>query len=141
MPSEGVPLEIGKGRILREGTKIALLSLGGRLVEANRAADELAARGLSTTLADARFAKPLDHDLIRRLAQEHEVMITIEEGSGGGFAAYVMQFMASEGLLDGGLRFRPMTLPDYLPPARPSKRLQGSRSLMSLIRQGIEERI
>ncbi len=86
MPERGVPLPIGKGRILREGTKVALLSLGGRLGEAGRAAEELAARGLSTTVADARFAKPLDQDLIRRLAREHEVMITIEEGSVGGFA-------------------------------------------------------
>jgi 1-deoxy-D-xylulose-5-phosphate synthase len=112
LPGQGVPLEIGKGRIMREGTKIAILSLGGRLAESMKAADELAARGLSTTLADARFAKPLDHDLIRRLANEHEVMITIEEGAAGGFAAHVMQFLATEGLLDSGLRLRPMVLPD-----------------------------
>jgi 1-deoxy-D-xylulose-5-phosphate synthase len=112
LPPEGVPLEIGKGRILREGTKVAILSLGGRLAEAIKAVEELAARGLSSTLADARFAKPLDHGLIRRLAAEHEVMITIEEGSAGGFAAHVMHFMATEGLLDNGLRFRPMVLPD-----------------------------
>jgi 1-deoxy-D-xylulose-5-phosphate synthase len=112
LPPKGLPLEIGKGRILREGTKIAILNLGARLGHSIKAAEELAAHGLSTTLADARFAKPLDHDLIRRLATEHEVMITIEEGSAGGFAAHVMQFMASEGLLDHGLRFRPMVLPD-----------------------------
>jgi 1-deoxy-D-xylulose-5-phosphate synthase len=112
LPAQGVPLEIGKGRVLREGTKIAVLSLGGRLAESMKAAEELAARGLSTTLADARFAKPLDHDLIRRLASEHEVMITIEEGAAGGFAAHVMQFLATEGLLDSGLRLRPMVLPD-----------------------------
>jgi 1-deoxy-D-xylulose-5-phosphate synthase len=112
LPPEGVPLEVGKGRILREGTKVAVLSLGGRLAESIKAVEELAARGLSTTLADARFAKPLDHHLIRRLAREHEVMITIEEGAAGGFAAHVMQFMATEGLLDNGLRFRPMVLPD-----------------------------
>jgi 1-deoxy-D-xylulose-5-phosphate synthase len=112
LPEEGVPLAIGKGRVLREGTRVALLSLGGRLGEAMRAADELAARGLSTTLADARFAKPLDRDLIRRLAAEHEVMITVEEGSAGGFAAHVMQYLAFEGLLDSGLRFRPLVLPD-----------------------------
>ena len=112
LPAEGVPLEIGKGRILREGTKVAVLSLGGRLAESMKAVEELAARGLSTTLADARFAKPLDHDLIRRLASEHEVMITIEEGAAGGFAAHVMQFLATEGLLDSGLRLRPMVLPD-----------------------------
>lgn len=112
LPPKGVPLEIGKGRILREGTKIAVLSLGGRLAEAMKAVEALAARGLSSTLADARFAKPLDHGLIRCLATEHEVMITIEEGAAGGFAAHVMQFMATEGLLDNGLRFRPMVLPD-----------------------------
>jgi 1-deoxy-D-xylulose-5-phosphate synthase len=112
LPPEGVPLEIGKGRILREGSKIAVLSLGGRLAESIKAVEALAARGLSSTLADARFAKPLDHDLIRRLVAEHEVLITIEEGSAGGFAAHVMQFMATEGLLDNGLRFRPMVLPD-----------------------------
>ncbi len=112
MPERGQPLPIGKGRILREGTKVALLSLGGRLGEAGKAAEELAARGLSTTVADARFAKPLDEDLIRRLAREHEVMITIEEGSVGGFGSHVMQLMALEGLLESGLKFRPMTLPD-----------------------------
>ncbi len=112
MPERGVPLEIGKGRILREGTTVALLSLGSRFGEAAKAAEELAARGLSTTLADARFAKPLDYDLIRRLAHEHEVMITIEDGSVGGFGGHVMQFMATEGLLDNGLKFRPLVLPD-----------------------------
>ncbi|MCU0839959.1 MAG: 1-deoxy-D-xylulose-5-phosphate synthase [Rhodospirillales bacterium] len=112
MPAIGEVLPIGKGRIIREGTKVAIVSLGTRLKEALKAAEELAARGLSTTVADARFAKPIDHDLIRRLAQEHPVLITVEEGSVGGFAAHVMQFMATDGLLDGGLRFRPMTLPD-----------------------------
>jgi 1-deoxy-D-xylulose-5-phosphate synthase len=112
MPTRGQVLSIGKGRILREGTSIAVLNLGARLKEVYKAAEELAARGLSTTIADARFAKPLDHELIRRLAQEHPVLITIEEGSAGGFAAHVMQFMAVEGLLDTGVKFRPMTLPD-----------------------------
>jgi len=112
MPERGIPLEIGKGRILREGTSIAILSIGTRLKEALKAADELAARGLSTTVADARFAKPLDHDLIRRLARNHPVLITVEEGTAGGFAAHVMQFMATDGLLDNGLKFRPMVLPD-----------------------------
>ncbi len=112
MPERGTPLAIGKGRILREGTAVALLSLGGRLKDAMQACEELAARGLSTTLADARFAKPLDHDLIRRLALEHPVLITIEEGSVGGFAAHVMQFLATDGLLDHGLKLRPLTLPD-----------------------------
>jgi 1-deoxy-D-xylulose-5-phosphate synthase len=91
---------------------VAILSLGGRLKDALRACEDLAARGLSTTLADARFAKPLDRDLIRRLAQEHPVLITVEEGTVGGFAAHVMQFLALEGLLDHGLKLRPLTLPD-----------------------------
>jgi 1-deoxy-D-xylulose-5-phosphate synthase len=112
MPEIGVPLEIGKGRILREGATVALLSYGGRLQECLRAAEDLAAHGLSATVADARFAKPLDTDLIGRLAREHEVMITIEEGSIGGFATQVMTELANKGLLDGGLKFRPMTLPD-----------------------------
>ena len=97
---------------MREGTKIALLSFGTRLHECLKAADELNARGLSTTVADARFCKPLDEDLIRRLARDHEVLITIEEGAIGGFAAHVMQFMAKAGLFDRGCKFRPMTLPD-----------------------------
>ncbi len=112
LPPKGTPLEIGKGRIVREGTKIALLSFGTRLHECLKAADELNARGLSTTVADARFCKPLDEDLIRRLARDHEVLITIEEGAIGGFAAHVMQFMAKAGLFDRGCKFRPMTLPD-----------------------------
>ena len=106
------PLEIGKGRILREGTKVALLSFGTRLGEAAKAADKLGAMGLSTTLADARFAKPLDEDLIRRLAREHEVLLTIEEGAVGGFGAFVLHFLADGGLLDRGLRIRTLTLPD-----------------------------
>ena len=106
------PLEIGQGRILREGSRVALLSLGGRLQEALAAAEDLAAHGLSTTVADARFAKPLDTDLIRRLARNHEILITIEEGAVGGFAAHVLQFLATAGLLDHGLKVRPMTLPD-----------------------------
>jgi 1-deoxy-D-xylulose-5-phosphate synthase len=112
MPFEGIPLEIGKGRILREGSAVALLSFGGRLQECLRAAEDLAAHGLSTTVADARFAKPLDTDLLHRLAREHEVLVTVEEGSIGGFATQVMTDLAHAGLLDGGLRFRPMTLPD-----------------------------
>ena len=113
MPARGTPLEIGKGRILREGTKVAILSYGTRLGAALAAADELAARGLSTTVADARFAKPLDEDLVRRLAAGHEVLITVEEGAVGGFASYVLQFLARAGLLDGGLKIRPLTLPDF----------------------------
>ena len=112
MPEHGVPLEIGKGRILREGNHIAILSYGARLQESLAAADELAARGLTTTVADARFAKPLDEDLIRRLAREHEVLITIEEGAIGGFASYVLNFLAQNALLDAGLKVRPMFLPD-----------------------------
>ena len=108
----GTPLEIGKGRILREGTKVALLNFGTRLAECLKAADDLGARGLSTTVADARFCKPLDQDLVRRLANEHEVLITIEEGAIGGFAAHVLQFLATAGMLDAGLKIRPMILPD-----------------------------
>ena len=112
MPEFGVPLEIGKGRVLREGSSVAILSFGGRLGEALAAADDLAARGLSATVADARFCKPLDEMLIRRLAKEHEVLITIEEGSVGGFGAHVMQFLANTGHFDKGLKFRTMVLPD-----------------------------
>ena len=112
LPTRGQVLEIGKGWVLREGSTVAILSLGARLGEAMKAAEELAAMGLSTTVADAQFAKPLDHDLIRRLAQEHEVLLTIEEGSAGGFAAHVLQFMTNEGLLDNGLKVRVMTMPD-----------------------------
>jgi 1-deoxy-D-xylulose-5-phosphate synthase len=112
MPEEGKPLEIGKGRILREGHKVALLSYGARLGECLKAADELAALGLSTTVADARFAKPLDVDLLLRLAREHEVLITIEEGAIGGFGAHVLQTLAEQGLLDRGLKVRSMVLPD-----------------------------
>jgi len=106
------PLEIGKGRILREGTTVALLNFGARMSEAAKAADKLAVMGLSTTLADARFAKPLDEDLIRRLAREHEVLLTIEEGAEGGFGAFVLHFLARDGQLDRGLKIRTLTLPD-----------------------------
>jgi len=112
MPTEGKPLEIGKGRILREGTKVALFSLGARLGECLKAADELATYGLSTTVADARFAKPLDVEMLLRLAREHEVLLTIEEGSIGGFGAYVLQTLAEHGVLDRGLKVRSMVLPD-----------------------------
>jgi len=112
MPEVGVALEIGKGRIIREGTKIALLSFGTRLGECEKAADELAALGLSTTIADARFMKPLDLDMVLKLAREHEVLLTIEEGSIGGFGSHVMQTLADHGMLDGGLRMRSMVLPD-----------------------------
>ncbi len=112
MPAEGQPLEIGRGRILKEGNKVALLSYGARLGECLKAADELAGFGLSTTVADARFAKPLDVDLILRLAREHEVLITIEEGAIGGFGSAVLQTLADHGVLDRGIKFRAMILPD-----------------------------
>jgi 1-deoxy-D-xylulose-5-phosphate synthase len=112
MPAEGKPLEIGKGRIMREGTKVALLSFGTRLAECLKAADELGSLGLSATVADARFAKPLDTDLLLRLAREHEVLITIEEGAIGGFGAHVLQTLAENGVLDGGIKVRAMILPD-----------------------------
>tara|TARA_E500000318_G_scaffold76795_1_gene71496 strand:+ start:314 stop:2233 length:1920 start_codon:yes stop_codon:yes gene_type:complete len=112
LPARGDVLEIGKGRIVREGTKVALLSLGCRLQECLVAAEDLAARGLSATVADARFAKPIDRDLLRRLAAEHEVLVCIEEGSIGGFASQVLHALAEDGLLDSGLKVRPMVLPD-----------------------------
>ena len=112
LPTEGKPLEIGKGRIIREGSKIALFSFGARLAECLKAADELATYGLSTTVADARFAKPLDVDLLLRLAREHEVLLTVEEGSIGGFGGFVMQALAEHGALDRGLKVRSMVLPD-----------------------------
>jgi 1-deoxy-D-xylulose-5-phosphate synthase len=112
LPAEGMPLEIGKGRVLREGSAVAILSLGARLAEALKAAEQLAAFGLSATVADARFAKPLDTGLVRRLAQEHEVLITLEEGAVGGFGSHVLHYLAEAGLLERGLKVRPMVLPD-----------------------------
>jgi 1-deoxy-D-xylulose-5-phosphate synthase len=112
MPSMGTPLEIGKGRIVREGDKVALLSLGTRLAECLKAADVLKSHGLTTTVADARFAKPVDTDLILRLAREHEVLIVVEEGSIGGFGAQVFQTLSDHGALDKGLKVRSMVLPD-----------------------------
>jgi 1-deoxy-D-xylulose-5-phosphate synthase len=112
LPDVGAILPIGKGRVIRHGTHIALLSFGTRLAEALKAAEDLSARGLSTTVADARFAKPLDRDLIHNLARTHDVLMTIEEGSKGGFGAHVLSELASEGLLDHGLRVRTMVLPD-----------------------------
>jgi 1-deoxy-D-xylulose-5-phosphate synthase len=113
MPEVGVPLPIGKGRIVREGSKVALLSFGTRLAECEKAADELAAHGLSTTIADARFMKPLDVDLVLKLANEHEVLITIEEGAVGGFGSHVLQTLTDHGALDkGGVRVRSLVLPD-----------------------------
>jgi 1-deoxy-D-xylulose-5-phosphate synthase len=112
MPEAGIPLAIGKGRILREGSSVAILSIGTRLHEALKAAAELERYGLSTTVADARFMKPLDLDLVTRLARNHEVLITVEEGSVGGFGSHVLHALACAGLLDAGLKVRPMTLPD-----------------------------
>ncbi|MBR0751409.1 1-deoxy-D-xylulose-5-phosphate synthase [Bradyrhizobium jicamae] len=113
MPEVGIPLEIGKGRIIREGKKVALLSFGTRLAECEKAADELAAHGLSATIADARFMKPLDEDMVLKLARDHEILITIEEGSIGGFGSHVAQFLTDNAMLDSGmLKFRSMILPD-----------------------------
>jgi 1-deoxy-D-xylulose-5-phosphate synthase len=128
LPSQGRPLEIGKGRIVREGSAVALLSLGTRLGECLKAADQLAALGLPATVADARFAKPLDTDLIRRLVQNHEVLITIEEGSVGGFGSFVLQYLAGEGLLDRGLKVRQMVLPDvFIDQDKPEKMYETAR--------------
>ena len=126
MPERGEVLPIGKGRVLREGNKVALLSFGTRLAEALKAAEDLSARGISTTVADARFAKPLDLDLIRRLVQHHEVLITLEEGSVGGFGSFVGQALLEEGLLDGraprAFKFRSMVLPDvFIDQDKPEK--------------------
>ncbi|MDA0998617.1 MAG: 1-deoxy-D-xylulose-5-phosphate synthase [Proteobacteria bacterium] len=112
LPERGQPLEIGKGRIMREGTTAAILSLGTRLQDSMKAAEELAAMGLSTTVADARFAKPIDTDLVRRLAREHEVLILVEEGSVGGFGSHVLTFMANNGLLENGIKVRALMMPD-----------------------------
>jgi 1-deoxy-D-xylulose-5-phosphate synthase len=126
LPTRGTVLEIGRGRIVREGTKVAILSLGARLGEALKAAEDLAAYGISTTVADARFAKPLDRELLFRLAVEHEVLITIEEGSIGGFGSFVMQALSEAGIFDGvgtgSLKFRAMVLPDrFLDQDKPEK--------------------
>jgi 1-deoxy-D-xylulose-5-phosphate synthase len=112
MPVKGVPLEIGKGRVMREGTGVALLSFGTRLAEVLKAAESLMARGMAPTVVDARFAKPLDRDLILNLARNHEALITIEEGAIGGFGSHVAQLLAEEGIFDRGLKYRSMVLPD-----------------------------
>ncbi|MFV0475398.1 MAG: 1-deoxy-D-xylulose-5-phosphate synthase [Pikeienuella sp.] len=127
MPERGAPLEIGRGRIIREGTRVALLSFGARLHECLKAAEELEAMGLSTTVADARFAKPLDHDLILRLAGAHEALITVEEGAIGGFGSHVMQLLAEEGALETGLRMRSMVFPDaFLDQDSPARMYQAA---------------
>lgn len=120
MPERGEILSIGKGRIVKQGSKVALLSFGTRLADCLLAAEDLDAAGLSTTVADARFAKPLDHDLIRQLARHHQVVVTVEEGAVGGFGSHVMHFLVNEGLLDTGLKVRSLVLPDvWMDQAKP----------------------
>lgn len=134
LPERGQILEIGKGRVIKQGTKVALLSFGTRLADSLAAAEDLDAAGLSTTVADARFAKPLDHDLIRQLAAHHEILITIEEGSVGGFGSQVMQFLANEGLLDSGLKIRSLVMPDiWMEQAKP----EAMNAMAGLDRAGI----
>ena len=130
IPSEGVPLEIGKGRIVKEGNRIAILSYGARLYECIKAADILSAKGLSTTVADARFCKPLDTKLIKQLALEHETLITVEEGAIGGFASHVTKFLSEETLLDSGLKFRSLFFPDvFLPHGKPEEQYEEANLL------------
>ena len=125
LPERGQPLQIGKGRIISEGSRVALLCFGTRLAEVQSAAEALAARGISATVADARFAKPLDHDLIAQLARNHEALITIEEGAIGGFGSHVVQFLAEQGLLETGLKYRSMVLPDtFIDQASPDRMYQ-----------------
>ncbi len=148
MPEVGVPLPIGKGRVLREGKQVALFSLGTRLGEALKAAETLAGMGLSTTVADARFAKPLDRELLRKLAQTHEVLITLEEGSVGGFGAFVLHALAEDGLLDGGLKVRTLVLPDiFIEHDKPEKMYASagldSKSIVAKVREvlGMDETV
>ncbi|WP_210341630.1 1-deoxy-D-xylulose-5-phosphate synthase [Rhizobium setariae] len=134
MPARGEILEIGKGRVVKQGTKVALLSFGTRLADCLMAAEDLDAAGLSTTVADARFAKPLDIDLIRQLARNHEVLLTVEEGAIGGFGAHVLHFLAHEGLLDGRLKVRPLVMPDlFIEQAKP----ETMNAMAGLDRKGI----
>ncbi|WP_370195562.1 MULTISPECIES: 1-deoxy-D-xylulose-5-phosphate synthase [Aurantimonas] len=138
MPERGEALEIGKGRIVREGTKVAILSFGTRLADSVAAAEELETFGLSTTVADARFAKPLDAELIGRLARNHEVLITVEEGASGGFASQVLEHLAARGLLDHGLKIRPLIMPDrFLDHAAPETMIRQA----ALDRQGIVDTV
>ena len=130
IPTEGIPLEIGKGRIINEGSKIAILSYGARLYECIAAADILNAKGLSTTIVDARFCKPLDTKLIKQLAIEHETLITVEEGSIGGFSSHVAKFLSDETLLDGSLKFRSLFFPDiFLPHGKPEEQYEEANLL------------
>jgi len=128
LPARPQALEIGKGRIIREGKTVAILSLGTRLAEAEKAADELEARGLSTTVADLRFAKPLDQELIRKLLTTHEVAVTIEEASIGGLGAHILTLASDEGLVDAGLKIRTMRLPDrFQDQEKPEKQYDEAR--------------
>ena len=127
-------LEIGKGRVVREGKKVAILSLGTRLAEALKAADRLDAQGLSTTVADLRFAKPLDEALIRRLLTTHEVAVTIEEASIGGFGAHVLTLASDAGLIDAGLKLRTMRLPDRFQGRQADKQYAERASTHAIVR-------
>ena len=144
LPDRGAPLEVGRGRIIREGGTVALLSLGTRLAECLKAADMLAAHGVSTTVADARFAKPLDRELILNLARHHEILITIEEGSIGGFGAHVLQLLAEDGALDqAGFKARSMVLPDEFfdhdtPPAMYAKAALDANGIVAKVFQVLE---
>jgi 1-deoxy-D-xylulose-5-phosphate synthase len=134
MPARGSILEIGRGRVVKQGSKVAILSFGTRLADSLLAAEDLDAAGLSTTVADARFAKPLDYDLIRQLARHHEVLITVEEGAIGGFGSHVLHYLAHEGLLDGRLKVRPLCMPDiFVEQAKP----ESMNALAGLDRKGI----
>ncbi|MEY4982142.1 MAG: 1-deoxy-D-xylulose-5-phosphate synthase, partial [Pseudomonadota bacterium] len=125
MPAYGQVLEIGRGRIIREGGRAAILSFGTRLAEVLKAAEALAARGIAPTVIDARFAKPLDRDLILNAARHHEALVTVEEGAVGGFGSHVAQLLADEGVFDRGLRFRSMVLPDiFIDQASPERMYQ-----------------
>ena len=127
MPERGIPLEIGRGRLIREGGRVAILSFGTRLAEVLKACEALEARGISPTVADARFAKPLDRDLILRLARDHEALITIEEGAVGGFGSHVAHLLAEEGVFDTGLKYRSMVLPDtFIDQASPDEMYQAA---------------
>jgi len=122
MPTRGVLLQIGKGRIVAQGARVALLSFGTRLAEVQKAAEALGARGITPTVADARFAKPLDREMILSLATTHEALITIEEGAVGGFGSHVAQLLADEGVFDHALKFRSMVLPDiFIDQASPER--------------------